>query len=116
MKYELTAKRIRLAMDRMNLSQQELANRCAIGKSSISHYVNGTNEPGNKAAYILAQVLNVNPAWLMGFDAPMEPGMPKPEEPSNSAEAMILYQRYMEAAPNIRAAVQALLGSDEHDS
>ena len=112
MKYELTAKRIRLAMDKMNLSQQGLADKCNIGKSSISHYVNGTNEPGNRTAYILAKALNVNPAWLMGFDVPMEPSQ---EQAPVNDEAMQLYQNYMNAPANIQAAVRALLGSDAKD-
>lgn len=70
MRYELTAKRIREAMRDMNMTQQELADKSGIGKSSISHYVNGSNEPGNKSAYNMAKVLNVNPAWIMGLDAP----------------------------------------------
>ena len=72
MKYELTANRIREAMYENGISQQELADKSGIGKSSISHYANGSNEPGNKSAYALAKVLNVNPAWLMGLDVPKE--------------------------------------------
>lgn len=70
MKYEITAKRIKEAMSDMGISQQELADKSKIGKSSISHYVNGTNEPGNKSAYMMSKVLNVNPGWLMGLDVP----------------------------------------------
>lgn len=68
MRYELTAKRLKEAMNNLHMSQQELADKSKIGKSSISHYVNGSNEPGNKSAYAMAKVLNVNPAWLMGLD------------------------------------------------
>ena len=114
MKYEKTAMRIRQAMDRMGLSQQELADRCHIGKSSISHYVNGTNEPGNKTAYILAKALNVNPAWIMGFDVDMESA--DANSTFDTDLALDLYKRYMEAAPNIRAAVAALLGEGQQDS
>ena len=71
MRYEETSKRFRIAMSNANISQQELAEKSGIGKSSISHYVNGSNEPGNKAAYAIASVLKVNPAWLMGLEAPM---------------------------------------------
>lgn len=110
MKYELTAKRIRLAMDRMNLSQQELADRCNIGKSSISHYVNGTNEPGNKTAYILARVLKVNPAWLMGFDVDMEPAESEP-----ALEEKELIDLYTSADPAVRDAVLTLLKSARRD-
>lgn len=70
MKYEKTAIRLREALSEANLTQQELADKSHIGKSSISHYINGTNEPGNKSAYQIAEVLKVNPAWLMGLDAP----------------------------------------------
>lgn len=68
MKYNVTASRIIKAMADAGISQQELANRSGINKSSISHYVNGTHEPGNKAAYALAQALDVDPLWLMGLD------------------------------------------------
>lgn len=70
MKYEITALRLREALRDANMTQQELADKSHIGKSSISHYINGTNEPGNKSAYQIAKVLKVNPAWLMGLDAP----------------------------------------------
>lgn len=70
MKYEKTALRLREALEDANISQQELADKSHIGKSSISHYINGSNEPRNKTAYKLAEVLKVNPAWLMGLDAP----------------------------------------------
>ena len=79
MKYYETASRIKEAMNDMGISQQELADRSHIGKSSISHYVNGTNEPGNKSAYALARVLNVNPAWLMGLNAPKHNPLPDPD-------------------------------------
>lgn len=72
MKYEKTALRIREAMNDMGMSQQELSEKSHIGKSSISHYVNGTHQPMNKSAYQIAKALNVNPAWIMGLDANKE--------------------------------------------
>lgn len=76
MKYEITAYRLREALSDIGMSQQELADKSHIGKSSISHYINGTNEPGNKSAYQLAKVLGVNPTWLMGLDVPKHPPIP----------------------------------------
>ena len=70
MKYEKTALRLRKALSDANMTQQELADKSHIGKSSISHYINGTNEPGNKSAFAMAKILNVNPAWLMGLEVP----------------------------------------------
>lgn len=71
MKYEETARRIRLALNNKGMKAIELAERTGIGRSSISHYVNGSHEPSNVTAYKMANVLDVNPAWLMGFDVPM---------------------------------------------
>ena len=114
MKYEKTAKRIRQAMDRMKYSQQELADKCKIGKSSISHYVNGTNEPGNKTAYILAQALNVNPAWLMGFDVDMEPAAH--EKSAENFQNQEFIDLYTNADPDVQKSVVLLLKAARHDS
>ena len=107
MKYEVTAKRIREAMSDMGLTQQELADKTKLGKSSISHYVNGSNEPGNKSAYVLAEVLNVNPAWLMGLDVPKEKGIDNLDD--RNAKALELLTRYEKATPEIQSAIQTLL-------
>lgn len=124
MRYELTAKRIREALEDLNMTQQELADLSQIGKSSISHYVNGSNEPGNKSAYSLAQVLKVNPAWLMGLDAPKylppkQPLFPEPIEPMKRKQdiekAIEMYEKYINAIPQVREAVEALLKVPKSD-
>ena len=43
-----------------------------MNKSDISQYVSGKNEPGQDKLYVLGLALNVDEAWLMGFDVPME--------------------------------------------
>ena len=146
MKYELTAKRIREAMSDMGISQQELADKSKIGKSSISHYVNGTNEPGNKSAYMLAEVLEVNPAWLMGLDVPkkiekfddshivsfFDELMETPNhnekdiqeirkilekaEDSKNSEASKFYNLFLNAPAHIQVAVESLLKGSQHES
>lgn len=68
MRYQVTASRIATAMSDAGMSQQELANKSGINKSSISHYINGSHQPGNKAAYAIAKALDVDPLWLMGLD------------------------------------------------
>ena len=68
MKNEETARRLRSVMREKGLSQQELANKSGVTKSSISHYVNGKTIPDNFQAYKLAKVLDVAPEWLMGVD------------------------------------------------
>lgn len=68
MKWPVTAKRLKQAMDNMNISAQELSDKSGVSKASISQYVNGSHKPSNISAPKLAKVLMVNAMWLMGFD------------------------------------------------
>lgn len=43
-----------------------------LGKSTISQYVSGKTEPGQKKLTVLGLALNVSEAWLMGYDVPIE--------------------------------------------
>lgn len=70
MKHEITAKRLREAMNDVGLKQRELSEKANVAESSVSHYYNGTHTPSNISAGKLAMVLGVNPVWLMGFDVP----------------------------------------------
>ena len=67
---ELTAQRLKEAMDDMGITLSELADKSKISKSSISQYTHATKSPSNISASAMAKVLGVNPVWLMGFDAP----------------------------------------------
>ncbi len=73
MKHEVTAKRLKDAMTNKNMIAQDLADRSGVSKSSISQYINGTHKPSNLSAGRMAEVLGVDPLWLMGFDVPMIP-------------------------------------------
>lgn len=39
-----------------------------LNKSDLSQYVSGKVEPNQDKLFILARALNVNEAWLMGYD------------------------------------------------
>lgn len=68
MKWPVTANRLKQAMNKINISAQELADKSGVSKASISQYVNGSHKPSNISAPKLAKVLMVNAMWLMGFD------------------------------------------------
>nr|DAF23700.1 MAG TPA: Helix-turn-helix XRE-family like protein [Caudoviricetes sp.] len=68
MKCEVTAKRLRKALDECGMKPQELADKTGISKSSISQYLNGSHAPSNISSGKIGKVLNVEPLWLMGFD------------------------------------------------
>ena len=64
--------RLKKALALRNMRQADLCEKTKIPKSAISHYLRGSFVPKQDRTFILAQALCVNPAWLMGFDAPME--------------------------------------------
>ena len=72
MKNPITAKRLAQALSNQNMIPQELANASGVSKASISQYLNGSHAPSNISSGKMAKILNVNPVWLMGFDAPMK--------------------------------------------
>lgn len=43
-----------------------------LARNDLSQYVSGKVEPGQEKLTILGLALNVNEAWLMGYDVPME--------------------------------------------
>lgn len=61
------------AMDLKGISQTELCARTGIPKSAMSQYMSGKFKPKQNRTFLIAKALNVNEAWLMGFDdVPME--------------------------------------------
>jgi transcriptional regulator with XRE-family HTH domain len=67
--------RLREAMGDMTAT--ELAHTLGISKQSVSAYVNGTRKPKRIVAGEIARVLNVNPAWLIGYDVSRYPDVRK---------------------------------------
>ena len=59
-------------MSLRKMSQAELVKKTGIGKSSISTYLSGEYEPKQRNIYKICEALNINEAWLMGHDVPME--------------------------------------------
>lgn len=51
--------------------QADLVRDTGLDRGAISSYLSGKYEPKQKAIYKMARALNVNEAWLMGYDVPM---------------------------------------------
>lgn len=68
----ITAHRIKEALDLRGMKQADLVEKTGIGKSSISTYISGSYEPKQKNLYKIAKALNVSLAWLIGYDVPMD--------------------------------------------
>ena len=69
---ETCATRIAKALSIRGMRQYELCEKTRIPKSAISQYVSGAFEPKQDRVFLIAQALNVDPVWLMGYDVPME--------------------------------------------
>lgn len=78
---ENTSSRLKAIMKERNLRQVDILEKAAplckkhgvkLNKSDLSQYVSGTVEPGQDKLTILAKVLDVNEAWLMGYNVPMD--------------------------------------------
>ncbi|PGH22543.1 hypothetical protein RN96_05305 [Fusobacterium polymorphum] len=69
---ENCADRIKKALDLRNMKPVDLAEKSGIKKSALSQYMSNKISPRQNALYSLAKALDVSPAWLMGFDVPME--------------------------------------------
>lgn len=81
MKKENTATRLKKIMSDKGLRQVDILNKTLpycekydvkMNKSDISQYCSGKTEPNQDKLFVLGKALNVNEAWLMGYDAPME--------------------------------------------
>ena len=85
--------RISRALSARDMRQSELCKLANVPKSSLSLYLSGAYEPKQDRIYAMAKALNVDEAWLMGYDVPMEKQSQKksPEEPKLSeGEKMLL--------------------------
>ena len=90
MKITSTSARLKEIMEDKNMRQVDIINAAKpfcvkhgvkLEKSDLSQYVSGKVEPGQEKLTILGLALNVNEAWLMGFDVPRnrEPSIPTAE-------------------------------------
>lgn len=69
---ESFATRLSKALDIRDIKQVELSRKTGIPKSAISQYCAGSFKPKQQKLFIIAKALNVDEAWLMGLDVPME--------------------------------------------
>ncbi len=64
--------RLNKAMQIRNIKPVELVEKTNISKANISCYMSGKYEAKADGLKLLADALNVDPVWLMGYDVPMD--------------------------------------------
>lgn len=99
MKQDTFANRLKKAIEINDYKQIDVVNKTAnkIDKSLLNKYLNGVSEAGNDKLSILAEALNVNEVWLMGYDVPMnETSMidNAKENDNNFSELDVLWNKY----------------------
>ena len=75
-----TSERLKEIMKERNLKQIDIIRLAKpfctdygvrLGRNDISQYLSGKVEPRQKKLFVLSKALNVNPAWLMGYNVPI---------------------------------------------
>lgn len=117
MKEHNTSERLRQIMDERNLRQIDILNMTLpyckkygvkMNKSDISQYVSGKVEPNQDKLAVLGMSLNLNEAWLMGYDVPMK----RKELSTAEAEADFdLIERYSLLSDSDKNLVMNLINS-----
>lgn len=62
-----SSKRIKIAMEKLNMTQTDLWEKTQIPRGTLSQYISGSYEPSQHRLTQLAAALNCTEAWLMGF-------------------------------------------------
>lgn len=84
-----TAERINEALRLRGMRPYELCQKTKISSSNVSRYLKGTYAPKQDNIYKMAVALNVNPAWLIGFDVDMEVVDPSKDKIYDEIEALL---------------------------
>lgn len=72
MKKSNSAERLKELMLFFNLKQSDIIEKTGIPKSAMSMYISGQRVPRQDRISEIADAYNINEAWLMGYDVPME--------------------------------------------
>lgn len=100
--------RLRKALMLSGMKQADIVERTGIAKGMLSSYLSGKYKPKQNNTYKLALVLNVNEAWLMGLDVPMEREANAPGFVFTAAEQRLV-ERFRQLDDDDKAEVDAII-------
>lgn len=78
---ESTRERLKFAMELRRMTQSDILRAAEplckqkgikLYKSKLSQYISGEFKPNGDMCELLGEVLDVNPAWIDGYEVPME--------------------------------------------
>lgn len=104
------SERLKKSLKLKNIKAIELAQLSGISRGAISSYLSGRWKAKQDNIYLLAKALNVNEAWLMGYDVPMESIRPQNSySDSSPSPAYIAEPNHMDPKPITYTAQQQTL-------
>ena len=83
------ANRLHKAMQIRNIKQIELHELTQIDKTLINKYLSGNAKARQDKLTLIAKALDVNEAWLMGYDVPMERNYTSMDMPRQTAVVLV---------------------------
>ncbi len=60
--------RLKQAIDERGIRPADLSRKTGISEAALSHYLKGDYKPGAKKIKLIADILGVSEAWLLGYD------------------------------------------------
>lgn len=72
MKVSNSQNRLYELMDAFGIKQQDISAKTGIDKSTMSLYLSGKRLPRQDKIGLISDAYHVDPAWLMGYDVPMQ--------------------------------------------
>lgn len=106
--------RLKYAMDLSGLTQTDLCKKTNIPKSAMSQYISGAFKPKDNRTFLIAKALNVNEAWLMGYDVSMELKQNSNENDALDNELLQLFSSLTETQKNEILLKMALMISENN--
>lgn len=89
MNMKTISERLKEALKIRHMKAAELSRITGVDRGSISNYISGRYEPKQKAIYLMARALNINEAWLMGYDVDMFRAPDKTDEPASGIHGTV---------------------------
>lgn len=63
--------RLKEALALRGMKAADLVEKTGIPKNTMSYYLSGKTEPKADRLYIISSALDINEAWLLGYDVPI---------------------------------------------
>ena len=89
---ETPALRLAILIRELGMTDGEFAVATGIPKSSMSLYLSGKRMMKQDRISLIADKYGINPAWLMGYDAPMEKQIDETPELSDDERYVIKFR------------------------